>query len=120
MLTDEVVNNTDVADRAERIRRCIEKTCEEKLKKASSTVKNKCRNYWWNSGINELRKNVIKARRKVTRAKRKASIAIDVLIEEVKKMKRKLKYEIAKGKKRASMEFCEILERSLGKAIPYG
>lgn len=64
-------------------------------------MKNKCRNYWWNNGINELRNNVIKARRKVTRAKRKANIAIDVLIKEFKEMGRKLKYKIAKGKKRA-------------------
>lgn len=33
MLTDELVNNTDVVDRAERIRRCIEKTGEEKFRK---------------------------------------------------------------------------------------
>ena len=106
MLTDEVVNNTDVADRAERMRGCIEKACEEKLKKKTgNTVKNKCRNYWWDNGINELRKNVIKARGKVTRAKRKANIAIDVLIKEFKEMRRKLKYKIAKGKRERGRNF---------------
>lgn len=74
-------------------------------------MKNKCGKYWWNNGINELRENVIKARRTVTRAKRKANIAIDVLIKESKEMRRKLKYEIAKGRKRAWMKFCENLER---------
>lgn len=87
MWTDEVVNNTDVADRAERIRRCIEKTCEEKLKKAGSAVKNKCRNYWWDNGISDLRKNVIKVRKNVMRAKRKENISIGVLIKEFKEMR---------------------------------
>lgn len=54
-------------------------------------MKNKCRNYWWDNGINDLRKNVIKARRNVTRAIRKANISIDVLIKEFKEKRRKIK-----------------------------
>jgi hypothetical protein len=110
ILNEEDFNIADVADKAELVQKCIERTCESTLRKVGCTVNKKYCNYWWNDKIAELRALMLKALRRVARERKRKSSRIDHYISGYKNTKRKLKIEIAGSKMTAWAGFCKILE----------
>ncbi|XP_018377645.1 PREDICTED: uncharacterized protein LOC108770506 [Trachymyrmex cornetzi] len=75
--------------------------------------------YWWNDNLKEIRKECIKVRRKIIRARRKNnSLIIEDLKRENRQLQHDFKSEISKSKRRAWKELIAIIDSDVWE-LPY-
>lgn len=93
-------------DNPENLITMITTACDRTLKKVFTGNGKRRPVYWWNNNIDSLRKACIKARRKMTRA-RKNGLLLESRIKEYKEAKTSLKEEINKSKRENWVKICE-------------
>ncbi|KAI5703571.1 hypothetical protein M8J75_013476 [Diaphorina citri] len=90
----------------------IIKACDKTLKKVYAGNGKRRPVYWWNNSIEKLRKTCIKARRKLTRA-RKSRISLESLTEAYKVARKNLKHEINNSKRQCWVKICEEVNQDV-------
>ena len=118
-LKKEDLNAAIGADGAESLQKSIEGTCERMLRKSNCAASRKYANYWWNPMIAELRAQTHKALRKVTRERKKNAGNTEPLVNAYKEIRRQLKKEIARSKKKQLGQNTAIYWRATLGAKPY-
>ncbi|KAJ3654975.1 hypothetical protein Zmor_014125 [Zophobas morio] len=68
--------------------------------------------YWWNDGVEDVRKNCLKQRRKLMKTNTKKDVSQDEK-EKYRTLKKTLKKEIQKAKAKARQKTCQALDNDL-------
>lgn len=106
LLMREVTGIMNTQQLVNKIRMQKKKAAEKSNRRAKRTP------YWWNTEIEELRTEAIIARRKVTRAHRKRQNA-QVLEEDLKVKKKKLKSAINTSKRELWENLCREIDEDI-------